>query len=243
MRVRTEDEFHKPYQEIARNTFGKLLDRMQFNVIGQENLQFLRNPEQTARETAIFAFFPHTTHVDSPVVRWAIPADLRINLIYPAAADCWYKGGLIGYVMGVMSSLAVPNFPMQRGSGSTSGIYESLDIAQNFLQRYSLVMSFEGTRSNLPNDRRQFHTGGAELAIRSGRPIIPVALVGLEQVLPKGRALPSFRENGEKRIVKVSFGKAIEAPVAAGNRSRLRKDFTEHIREESIKLCLEAREV
>jgi len=194
-----ESHHHSPIAETTRDAFGLILNGFNFEVSGQEHLDFLRD---RAKNNAIFAFFPHTGHLDSIAVRAAVPKDLRSTLMYPAAADYWYDGKV--------SSLFVQNFPINRGRSGQSSILEGLDQAEMYLDGgYSLVVSPEGTRSNLPLEERILHTGVAELALKTGKPIIPVKLYGLEGVMPKGKIVPEFKRNGEKRDVRVCFKKAL----------------------------------
>lgn len=64
--------------------------------------------------------------------------------------------------------------------------YKSLqEAAQKIAQGVSVVVFPEGTRS--PNGQiKPFKAGGFYLAIRSGRPIVPVVICGSHHVMPKG---------------------------------------------------------
>src|SRR3989344_5737789 len=112
-----ESHFHTPPQEAARDVFARILKLTDFQVVGRDRLAFL---EETGR-SAIFAFFPHTGHLDSPAVRKAVPPNLRGKLLYPAAADYWHEDGVSGKVKAFVSSLVVPNFPMHRSQTGIKG--------------------------------------------------------------------------------------------------------------------------
>ena len=65
--------------------------------------------------------------------------------------------------------------------------YKSLqEAAQKIAQGVSVVVFPEGTRSE-DGRIKPFKAGGFYLAIRSGRPIVPVVIYGSKDVLPKGR--------------------------------------------------------
>jgi len=65
--------------------------------------------------------------------------------------------------------------------------YKSLqEAAQKIAQGVSVVVFPEGTRST-DGQIKPFKGGGFYLAIRSGRPIVPVVIFGSHQVMPKGR--------------------------------------------------------
>ena len=65
--------------------------------------------------------------------------------------------------------------------------YKSLqEAAQKIAQGVSVVVFPEGTRS-ADGQIKPFKGGGFYLAIRSGRPIVPVVIFGSHHVMPKGR--------------------------------------------------------
>jgi 1-acyl-sn-glycerol-3-phosphate acyltransferase len=231
-----EYHVHTLSQEAARDAFASIFKLTDFQVIGRDKLSFL----QEKNHSAIFAFFPHTGHLDSPAVREAIPPELRKKLLYPAAADYWHQDGVGGKLKTFMSTLVVPNFPMYRQEAGMRGVMESLKQAAEFLKSgYLLVISPEGTRSNLPLRDRQLRTGIAELALMTGKPIIPTGLIGMEKVLPKGEFVPNFRDAGAKRMVKVVFGEAIypTSLVSAKDNRKQRREITAQLKESLIWLC------
>jgi len=62
----------------------------------------------------------------------------------------------------------------------------------------------EGTRS-LDGRFGRFHTGVARIALMSGAPVIPVALIGTWEILPKHHYIPKFFKS-----CAVCFGKPID---------------------------------
>ena len=228
-----EFHYHSRFEEAARDTFALILNRFNFEVSGKEHLNFLRE-----RGNAIFAFFPHTGHLDSVAVRKAVPKDLRSTLLYPAAADYWYNGAS-GKLRSKFSSLLVPNFPINRGEAGQAGILEGLDQAAMFLNLgYSLVVSPEGTRSDLPLEERKLHTGVAELVLRTKKPIIPVRIYGLEGVMPRGAVFPRFTNEGSKKDVRVVFGEALyfDREYLPESQSLARKQITMKLNENLLEL-------
>lgn len=82
----------------------------------------------------------------------------------------------------------------------------------------------EGTRS--PDGRLyRGRTGVAWLALKSGAPVIPVAMFGTDRVLPPGRTLP------RPARVRVTFGKPIELGALDGDpgSARSRRTATDAI--------------
>jgi len=78
----------------------------------------------------------------------------------------------------------------------TRSAQETLKAALDLLQAGELFGIYpEGTRS--PDGRLyRGRTGVGWLALASGLPVIPVAMVGTDRVLPPGRSIPSLRRVG-----------------------------------------------
>lgn len=74
--------------------------------------------------------------------------------------------------------------PIDR-SGGRAAVLSLKKAAQRIKEGTSIVVFPEGTRS--PDGRLQpFKAGGMQLAIQAGCPIVPVAISGSHEVLPKG---------------------------------------------------------
>src|SRR3954454_5362662 len=85
---------------------------------------------------------------------------------------------------------AVGQIPIKRGGGSAS--QRALDSAMEVLQGGGLFGIYpEGTRS--PDGKLyKGHTGVARLALKSGAPVIAVAMVGTREAQPIGQVKPNF---------------------------------------------------
>lgn len=93
-------------------------------------------------------------------------------------------------------------FPVDRSGGSKS--LGALETARGILEQGEVFgIHPEGTRS--PDGRLyRGHTGAARLAIETGTPIVPTALIGTRELQRPGQSIPS---KGKTRII---FGKPIE---------------------------------
>ncbi len=119
--------------------------------------------------------------------------------------------------------------PLKRGAGDQEAFDRSVDV----LKEGNLFCIYpEGTRS-LDGKLHKGHTGVARLHLLTGAPIIPVAMMGTFQALPKGRNLPRFNKCG------VRFGKPLEF-TRPGNRAedraslrRITDEIMQAIRAES----------
>jgi 1-acyl-sn-glycerol-3-phosphate acyltransferase len=85
---------------------------------------------------------------------------------------------------------AMGQIPIRRGGGSAS--QRALDSAMDVLDDGGLFGIYpEGTRS--PDGRLYMgHTGVARLALKSGAPVIAVAMIGTREAQPIGQVKPNF---------------------------------------------------
>ena len=175
---------------------------------GEESLVGLEAP-------VVFAA-NHASHVDTPLLLSCLPLRFRHRTVVAAAADYFFdrrwKADAWSFLLA-----AIPFERTKINRRSTELATELLDDGWN------LVIFPEGGRS--PDGWGQtFHPGGAaHLAIRAGRPVVPIHLDGTRHLLPKGGkgvkrsrttvtfGTPLWPEAGEKAR---PFGVRIEAAVA-----------------------------
>ncbi len=137
----------------------------------------------------------HTSHLDAPVVRAALPPAMRDHSAIAAAADVWFRRGIVGPV----AELALGAIAF----GRTSDVRASLERVANLVNDgYTVIIFPEGTRSA---DGRlgPMRQGIGLLATQLHVPIVPVHIDGAHDILPKGASLPSHRERAH---VVVRFG-------------------------------------
>ena len=81
--------------------------------------------------------------------------------------------------------------PVQRGAGQAA--LDALDQQRVLLEQGSAVALYpEGTRS-LDGRLYKGRTGVAFLALQTGAPVVPVGLIGTDEVMPVGARCPSMR--------------------------------------------------
>ena len=116
----------------------------------------------------------HQSNFDIPVLYSALPVQFR----WLAKAEL-FKIPIFGQGMRGAGYISIDRSNRQSA-------FRSLAEAADAIRNGTSVMIFpEGTRS--PNGRlRPFKTGGILIAVRTGCPIIPVAISGSHEVLPKG---------------------------------------------------------
>jgi 1-acyl-sn-glycerol-3-phosphate acyltransferase len=99
------------------------------------------------------------------------------------AKDELFKSKLSARILGGLGG-----FPVRRGRPDRSALLRSLEL----LESGEILGIFpEGTRT--PGARfESLEEGFAYIALKSGAPIVPVAISGTEAVFPRGRKLPKF---------------------------------------------------
>lgn len=121
----------------------------------------------------------HLSYMDTPVVLSRIPVQFRF-----LAKRGLFKIPLLGTHLGQAGHIPVPrNDPR----ASIKTMQTAAEVMQN--RKISLLIFPEGGRSH--DGRLQpFKEGAAYIAIRAGAPLVPVAIVGTEKVLPFGSGTP-----------------------------------------------------
>jgi 1-acyl-sn-glycerol-3-phosphate acyltransferase len=97
---------------------------------------------------------------------------------------------------------ALGHIPVERGAGRAS--LAALDVATTVLRSGEAFGIYpEGTRS-LDGRLHRGHTGVAQLTLTTGAPVVPLALIGTDRMLPKGVRVP------KPVPITVRFGKPLE---------------------------------
>jgi 1-acyl-sn-glycerol-3-phosphate acyltransferase len=164
---------------------------------------------------AIFAA-NHASHLDTPLLLSLLPPRFRHRTVVAAAADHFFDRRWKAHLWaGALNAIPIERHRVNR---------RSADLAAELLaEGWSLVIFPEGGRS--PDGWFQpFRGGAAYLAVRTGRPVVPVHLAGTRRLLPKdarwvrrGRTairfgmpmVPDAAEDARR------FGARIEATLAA----------------------------
>ncbi|NAZ88693.1 lysophospholipid acyltransferase family protein, partial [Kineococcus indalonis] len=115
------------------------------------------------------------------------------RVTYIAKAEMFTGAGLGGRLFGGLLR-GIGQVPVDRSGGRASTA--AIDAALEVLGRGGLFGVYpEGTRS--PDGRLyRGRTGVARIALRSGAPVVPVAVVGTGELMPRGRVLPRVRRVG-----------------------------------------------
>lgn len=166
----------------------------------------------------------HLSFIDSVVLPLVMPRRVR----FLAKAEYFEGTGLRGWLSRTFFTV-VDAVPVRRGGHGDA--MASLRLAMEVLAEGAAFGIYpEGTRSR---DGRLYRgrTGVGWLALQSGAPVVPVALVGTDRVQPVGARAP------RPHPVRVSFGEPIDptpwiAEVAAsGGAGRARREITDLVME------------
>ncbi|GAA3799010.1 lysophospholipid acyltransferase family protein [Micrococcus endophyticus] len=122
-----------------------------------------------------------------------MPAMLKRQVHFLAKKDYFTGAGPKGWITRKFFE-ATNQLPMDRSGGEAS--LRSLDAGLEALREGRLLGIYpEGTRS--PDGRlHRGKIGVAKLALASGAPVVPIAMIGTDQAQPIGRTLPRIRRIG-----------------------------------------------
>ena len=119
----------------------------------------------------------HSSHADTPALLAAFPSPYKPVVV--AADDYWFSDVWHRALL----RIAIGAVPVRRSGGAYDDLVES---AQQVLGKGSSLLIFpEGTRS-LDGQLGDFRSGALRIAKEFDVPLLPVALVGTRDLLPKG---------------------------------------------------------
>ena len=151
------------------------------------------------------------------------PLAARRQVMYLAKAEYFTSPGLRGRVMAEFMG-GMGQVPVERGDMRAAAA--SVDVCVDVLaQGHAFGIYPEGTRS--PDGRLyRFRTGVARIALRTGVPVVPVGLVGTDDVLPPGA------RRWRRRPVAIRFGPALDFSSRPEDerKARVLREVTELIR-------------
>jgi len=124
----------------------------------------------------------HTSHLDAPLVLTTLPPAWRERTATGAAADyffdVWWRA--------TATALVFNAFPVERAGGKG----RATRLAGELLaEGWNLLVFPEGTRSH-DGWARQFRQGASRLALECGIPVVPIAIRGSYQAMPRGKGWP-----------------------------------------------------
>jgi len=158
-----------------------------FRVAGIENLATV--------ETPVLFIANHSSHIDTLSIIRSLPPQIRRKNAVAAAADYFFESKLLGSI----TMLLLNTFPFSRGPQVRGSLEYCGDLAR---AGWSILIYPEGTRSTT-GELLPFKGGIGLLAKELQVPVVPVAVYGGFEILPKGRSFP------RPASVSVVFGRPI----------------------------------
>jgi len=147
----------------------------------------------------------HTSHLDTPSLLRALPPHLRHRTAVAAAADYFYASAPLG----ALATLLFNTFPFPRHARARAGLERAAALLQ---AGWCVLLYPQGTRC--PPGVSLSCKGGIGLLARDGAiAIVPVAALGAEHLLPRGRLLP------RRGPLTVRFGPALHVAPDADPRA------------------------
>ena len=149
-------------------------------------------------EGPVIFFSNHSSHLDATLIMSTLPDRWQKKTAVGAARDyffdVWWRQAFTALVYGA--------FPIDRAKGGTGAIDKARELARD---GWSIVVFPEGTRTT-DGHMQRFRHGASRLALEVGVGVVPIAIVGAYQAMPKGRFWP--REG--RPPVTIRFGDVIE---------------------------------
>jgi long-chain acyl-CoA synthetase len=145
-----------------------------FRVLGRENLAGVDEP--------VLFISNHSSHMDTVAIIRALPRRIRRRTTIAAAADYFYASPLGG----IAASLFLNTFPFSRGGAVRVTLEHCGELVDG---GWSMLVYPEGTRSTT-GEMLPFKSGAGLLARELRVPIVPIAVKGGFEILPKGRNWP-----------------------------------------------------
>jgi 1-acyl-sn-glycerol-3-phosphate acyltransferase len=149
-------------------------NELSLRVHGLDHLNDVRGP--------VIFFSNHSSHLDATLIMCTLPDRWQRKTAVGAARDyffdVWWRQAF--------TALVYAGFPIDRSKGGRGAIDKARELVRD---GWSIVVFPEGTRT--PDGHMQrFRHGAARLALELGVDLIPIAIVGAYQAMPKGRWWP-----------------------------------------------------
>lgn len=152
--------------------FSRLLLRILFRLF---NRWHVSGREHVPNTGGLLLIANHTSYSDPPIVGAACPRPVN----FMAKAELFRIPLLAGFIRRTHA------FPVSRGSPDRAALRRALRLLR---QDRVLLIFPEGTRS--PDGRlKEFETGAAFIALATQAQIIPVAILGADHLLPRGKPI------------------------------------------------------
>ncbi|HEV7650348.1 MAG TPA: lysophospholipid acyltransferase family protein [Actinophytocola sp.] len=158
----------------------------------------------------------HRAVLDTAVISLVVHRQVH----FLGKAEYFTGRGLRGRLMAAFVG-ALGFVPVERGNAHAG--LAALNAGQNVLNAGGVFAIYpEGTRS-LDGRLYRGHTGVAVLTLTTGAPVVPVALFGTEQLMPRGGRIPRYARVG------IRFGAPLDFATVTDRNLRARRAVTDEV--------------
>ena len=151
-----------------------LRSELSLRVYGADDLSAVRGP--------VIFYSNHSSHLDATLIMSTLPDRFQRRTAVGAARDyffdVWWRQ--------IFTALVYAAFPIDRGRGGQGAIDKARELVRD---GWSIVVFPEGTRSK-DGHLQRFRHGASRLALELGVSLVPVAIIGAYQAMPKGSWWP-----------------------------------------------------
>ena len=205
-------------KENKYNSIERAITRLTFKFMGV-NIDVKGVENIPADEPVIFVL-NHQSFLDIKLSIAAIPQNISF-----VSKEIVFKIPILGKYMRTSGHIAIRR-------GEESRAYTTLNEVVKKLEGGKSVVFFpEGTRS-VNGELGEFKRGISKIILKSGRRVVPAAIIGSRGFLPKS----SFLSNPEHRNIQFKFGKPLEFPKMEKRDRALSIDVMAKLKSEVSKL-------
>ena len=159
--------------------------------------------EHVPSEGPVIIASNHLSFADSVFM----PLSVKRKVTFPAKSEYFTGKGIKGWLV-KMFFVGTGQVPIDRSGGRAARV--ALEIGLQILREGAIFGIYpEGTRS--PDGRLyRGKTGVARLALESGAPVVPVAMLNMDEIQPVGKRMPKLKR------VHIRFGAPLDFSRYAG---------------------------
>lgn len=205
-------------KENKYNSIERVFTRITFKLIGISiNIKGLENIPN--KEPVIFVL-NHQSFLDIKLSIAAIPKNFSF-----ISKEVIFKIPILGKYMKTSGHIGIRRNDERNAYTTLNQVIKKLDSGK------SIIFFPEGTRSD-NGELGRFKRGISMVILKSGRRVIPTAIIGSRGYLPKS----SILSNPENRDIGFRFGKPLEFPKVEKEDRELSKEILAKVRTEVSKL-------